>query len=174
MAGDGEKEDRSTISLLEGDRPQVMGCRDEESEAEILATWLLELTQAEGGHSLQQHEIAIFARRHSILKDVGNQAIRMVSGLRRKDLRPNRVPEEGGVAFGTMHRAKGMEFRAMAVIGCSADNIPDAANLEMCGDEAELKERMQEERTLLYVAATRPREKLLITYTGPPSPFLDG
>ena len=172
IAGDGENEDRTTLSLLDGETPQIVRCNSQESESEILAIWLMELTGEDANPKFEPHEIAIFARNRRILTKVGGVALSMVPGLTRRDLRSTRVPEEGSIAFGTMHIAKGLEFRAVAIVGCSNDNVPDKSSLGNTNDEVEMKERLLEERNLLYVAATRPREKLLITYTDTPSDFI--
>ena len=51
-----------------------------------------------------------------------------------------------------MHLAKGLEFRAVAVIACGDVVIP-----------SELSNRSNTERHLLYVACTRARDYLLVT-----------
>ena len=72
-----------------------------------------------------------------------------------------------------MHRAKGLEFKAVAVVGCGDDDIPDKDSLSTSGDEGDREEVLQEELNLLHVAITRPRERLLVTCAGNPSRFLD-
>lgn len=71
-----------------------------------------------------------------------------------------------------MHDAKGREFRAVAVMACDADVLPSEERLRKASDERALKEIYDTERHLLYVAATRAREKLWISASGPPSEFL--
>ena len=79
----------------------------------------------------------------------------------------------GSVAVGTMHLAKGLEFRAVAVIACDDDVIPLQARIERVGDDADLEEVYGTERHLLYVACTRARDRLLVTGVDPASEFLD-
>ena len=71
-----------------------------------------------------------------------------------------------------MHDAKGREFRAVAVIACDADVLPSERRLLEASDDRALKEVYDTERHLLYVAATRAREKLWISASGAPSEFL--
>ncbi len=71
-----------------------------------------------------------------------------------------------------MHQAKGMEYRAVAVIACDASIIPSEARLLLARDEAMLDEVFATERHLLYVAATRSRERLWISGAGEISEFL--
>ena len=71
-----------------------------------------------------------------------------------------------------MHAAKGLEFRAVALVGCDAEQLPLREALARAdGDDAKrlVEER---ERHLLYVGCTRARESLLITYSGLWSPYL--
>ena len=120
----------------------------------------------------RQDEIAVFSRRSQILRDIGDPALRMVGQLKRRDLQDSRPPSEGGVSFGTMHRAKGLEFRAVAIIGCGDEELPDQNTLDRACDESEKKEVLEQEKNLLHVALTRPRERLLVTYSRRPSSLL--
>jgi superfamily I DNA/RNA helicase len=71
-----------------------------------------------------------------------------------------------------MHRAKGLEFKAVAVVGCDYDLLPLAHVLREQADDADRDEQIEQERQLLYVAATRARERLLLSHTGKPTRFL--
>ena len=79
----------------------------------------------------------------------------------------------GKISIGTMHLAKGLEFRAVAVIACDDEIIPSQDRIETVGDDAELEEVYNTERHLLYVACTRARDHLLVTGVSPASEFLD-
>ena len=79
----------------------------------------------------------------------------------------------GGVNVGTMNLAKGLEFRAVAVMACDAEVIPLQSRVESIVDEADLEEVYNTERNLLYVACTRARDHLLVTGVKPVSEFLD-
>ena len=80
---------------------------------------------------------------------------------------------DGAVNVGTMHVAKGLEFRAVAVMACDAEVIPLQSRVESIVDEADLEEVYNTERNLLYVACTRARDHLLVTGVKPVSEFLD-
>jgi superfamily I DNA/RNA helicase len=71
-----------------------------------------------------------------------------------------------------MHDAKGLEFKAVAVMACDEDVLPDPARLADIGDMADLEAAYETERHLLYVACTRARDYLLITAIAPGSEFL--
>jgi superfamily I DNA/RNA helicase len=67
-------------------------------------------------------------------------------------------PATGGgqsVMVGTMHLAKGLEFKAVAIMACDDDVLPWQERLETASDEAELEEVYDTERPLLYVACAR-------------------
>ena len=70
-----------------------------------------------------------------------------------------------------MHLAKGLEFRAVAVMACYDEIIPSQERIETVGDDADLREVYDTERHLLYVACTR--DHLLITGVAPASEFPD-
>jgi len=77
------------------------------------------------------------------------------------------------VSVCTMHLAKGLEFRAVAVIACDDEVIPLQDRIESVADDADLEEVYGTERHLLYVACTRARDHLLVTSGDEPSEFLD-
>ena len=77
------------------------------------------------------------------------------------------------VAVGTMHLAKGLEFRAVAVVACDDEVLPLQSRIENVADQADLEDTYSTERHLLYVACTRARDHLLVTGVKPASEFLD-
>jgi len=79
----------------------------------------------------------------------------------------------GHVSVSTMHLAKGLEFRAVAIMACDDEVIPLQERLETVGDEADLEEVYDTERHLLYVACTRARDHLVLSGLNPTSEFLE-
>ena len=69
--------------------------------------------------------------------------------------------------------AKGLEFRAVAVMACDDEVLPLQARIESVGDDADLQEVYDTERHLLYVACTRAREHLHVSGVEPMSEFVD-
>ena len=65
----------------------------------------------------------------------------------------------------TIHLAKGLEFDRVFVAGCTEGLIPHARSMES-------KDQIQEERRLMYVAMTRARQELYLSFYGIPSRFL--
>ncbi len=72
-----------------------------------------------------------------------------------------------------MHLAKGLEFRAVAVIACDDEVVPLQERIESVTDSADLEEVYNTERHLLYVACTRARDQLLVSGVEPKSEFLN-
>lgn len=71
-----------------------------------------------------------------------------------------------------MHLAKGLEFRAVAVMALDDDVLPLQERVERATDEAALEEVHDTERHLLYVACTRARDSLWVSGAEPGSEFL--
>ena len=73
----------------------------------------------------------------------------------------------------TMHHAKGLEFRAVAVAVCDEEVVPLQARIEEVADNADLEDAYETERHLLYVACTLARDCLLVSGLRPGSGFLE-
>jgi len=95
------------------------------------------------------------------------------AGLEFKVLDEHVETTSGRTSISTMHLAKGLEFRAVAVMACDDEIIPLQERIETVADDSDLKEVYDTERHLLYVACTRTRDHLLITSGNTPSEFLD-
>lgn len=82
-------------------------------------------------------------------------------------------PSGDRVQVGTMHSMKGLEFQCVAVVGVQDKLVPyEPAIVPLEVDRVAHLERMQRERCVLYVACTRARDRLYVSYSGAPSPFL--
>ncbi|TCI49567.1 ATP-dependent helicase [Exiguobacterium sp. SH5S13] len=68
-----------------------------------------------------------------------------------------------GVSIGTFHSAKGLEFDAVIIPHCSTDRLPNIEKVDSLGDR---DEALGEEAKLIYVAVTRAKRILVISYTG--------
>ncbi|MFD4295414.1 3'-5' exonuclease, partial [Rhodococcus sp. NPDC058532] len=71
----------------------------------------------------------------------------------------------------TMHRAKGMEFAKVVLIGVGAKSLPRKYIIDGL-PEGDRADALRRERSLLYVAATRARDELVVVYAGAPSELL--
>lgn len=165
---DGNTEERrGVISVFNGPKPAVMTFEIREDEIVAVGEWLGERI----GEGVMPHEIGIFVRSPDEMKR-GLAAVEK-AGLPVKVL-DERIETTGGhVSLSTMHLAKGLEFRAVAVMACDDEIIPLQGRIETAADDADLEEVYNTERHLLYVACTRARDHLLVTSVDPASEFLD-
>ena len=88
-------------------------------------------------------------------------------------------PDEGPLILSTIHSAKGLEFHSVFIIWALEGRFPSFYNTNSSED-------LEEERRLLYVAATRAKQNLFISYPtrvfdkslrmvlSQPSQFIDG
>jgi len=163
---DGERDDeRGYKSLLSGPAPEVRRFASRSEERDFLGGKLKELL---GGRSPE--EICVVARTNKILKE-DYQPVLGDLGIPHTLLGRNR--EGPGVRLATMHRVKGLEFPVMVLAGINAPVMPlRLASVE--GDPTAKADHDERERSLLFVAATRARDLLIVTSWGNPSPFLPG
>jgi DNA helicase-2/ATP-dependent DNA helicase PcrA len=66
-------------------------------------------------------------------------------------------PDEGPLVLSTIHSAKGLEWHSVFIIWALEGRFPSYYNINTA-------EELEEERRLLYVAATRAKENLFISY----------
>ena len=165
---DGNKENRGgTISVFNGPKPTIRLMDNPEAEIEAVSAWLEERKD----DGVLPHEIGLFVRSSAELKRARTAIER--AGQPYQILDDNPEPTDGHVSVGTMHLAKGLEFRAVAVMACDDEVIPLQDRIETVSDDADLEEVCNTERHLLYVACTRARDHLLVTGIDPASEFLD-
>lgn len=116
-------------------------------------------------------EIGVAARSNALANDALNALIR--AGVRARSLAGHGGQDEPTVQVGTMHRMKGLEFRCLAVVGVTSHLVPPASAITPVEeDELTHAHDLQRERCLLFVACTRAREQLAVSWHGTPSPFL--
>lgn len=165
---DGNVEDRrDTVSIFNGPVPIIQTEKDQKYEAKVVGSWISEQVKA----GLMPHEIGVFVRSEAQL-DRAKAALKD-AGQSFKMLDEQIETTSGHVSVCTMHLAKGLEFKAVAVMACDDEIIPLQERIETVGDDADLKEVYDTERHLLYVACTRARDGLLVTCVEPGSEFLD-
>ena len=165
---DGNTEERlGTISVFNGPEPAIAISQSIDEESKAVADWLTKLTE----RSLEPHEISVFVRSTDQI-DRATTAIGE-AGLQFTVLDEHVQTTGGRVSVSTMHLAKGLEFRAVAVMACDDEVIPLQDRIESVTDDSDLEDVYNTERHLLYVACTRARDYLLVTGVDPASEFLD-
>ncbi|QYC45268.1 DNA-dependent helicase II [Nonomuraea coxensis DSM 45129] len=155
-------------SEVHGARPDLYGAPTKNAElahlVEILRGWL--------AAGVDPEEIGVAARSETVGQSAADALIR--AGIDASYLSRDRDGLDGHVRVTTMHRMKGLEFRCVAVIGVSASQLPAANAVTPIDEDATTHANdVQRERCLLFVAATRARERLHVSWHGEPSAFLN-
>lgn len=158
---------KPTISVFNGPPPTVQTFDSIEAESKGVSDWL----KAKAQEGLQRHEIAIFVR--SVAELDRARAAAELAAIPFKILDDRVETVHGKASLASMHLAKGLEFRAVAVMACDDEIIPLQQRIETVADDSDLEEVYNTERQLLYVACTRARDQLLVTSVAPASEFLD-
>lgn len=155
-------------SELRGPPPVVKGYTGAREELDALA----EAIRQWGEQGIDPGEVGVAARTNQAVDDVC--AALENHGIDATRIDPSR-PERTGdaVAVGTMHRMKGLEYRAVATIDVSHNKVPLPWLITPESDDPlQYRRDLQQERCLLYVACTRAREQLRVSWRHRPSELL--
>jgi hypothetical protein len=159
-------EDRSGYhSARLGPTPRIIPCsglgEELDRAAEVIKAWTADA-------AVEPETVAILVR------DM-RQRSTVVTGLSERGVTVRPVDNEkikpGLPVAMTMHRAKGTEFTNVLLFGINEGSIPAALAAERYSDES-WADAMLRERSLLYVAATRARDELVVMWSGDVSPLL--
>jgi len=165
---DGLEDDRrGAVSVFDGLDPTVVIAEDAQAERAAAAAFL----KAALADGIAPQQIAIFVRSPEFLPRA--RAIADAASLPFRTVAAQKPDEDVLALVGIMHLAKGLEFRAVLIIACDEGALPLAARVEEVADEFELDEVIATERQLLYVAATRARDRLFVSGVAPGSEFLE-
>ncbi|WP_281154773.1 UvrD-helicase domain-containing protein [Streptomyces sp. HYC2] len=167
LGGEGADTLAGYRSLLHGRRPQADGYGSEQAEV----TALVERVEGWIAQGIRPSEIGVCARFNVLLdKAYDKLAAAGVPVVRVKD---NPGPGVDGVRLATMHAMKGLEFRCVAVLGVTSSAVPFAREVTPADvDALQHDSDLLRERCLLFVACTRAREVLAVTWSGAVSPFV--
>ncbi len=163
--GNADERDR-TVSVFNGPPPETQIFATPTDEIAAAAAWIGRAI-ADG---IAPSEIGVFVRSRAELARA--RAAVEGAGLSWTELSEQDRELTGTVAVGTMHLAKGLEFKAALVMACDDGVLPLQARLEAVADETELDDVYETERHLLYVACTRSRDRLMLSGVRPASEFL--
>jgi superfamily I DNA/RNA helicase len=113
----------------------------------------------------QTEKVAVLFRDRNLEKSLrpllSIQAIRL-----HRDL--NSWPAGAGLFYGTYHAAKGLEFDAVFIPFASSRHLPHPPDVATF----DFEDAASRDVKLLYVAVTRARSNLVLTYTGDQTPLL--
>lgn len=166
---EGQAEEHHYVSPRSGPEPLLLHATDRADElskaAELLTVWL---EQDRDSEDSAPETIAILVRDRYQRDAVAN-------GLAQHGVEVRAVDREaagrGRPVVMTMHRAKGLEFRKVLLFDVSKNAIPRSLRDQQYSD-ADRDDALLRERSLLYVAATRARDQLAISWSGEASPLI--
>jgi superfamily I DNA/RNA helicase/mRNA-degrading endonuclease RelE of RelBE toxin-antitoxin system len=154
-------------SLRSGAPPDLRLFPDITAEARHIA----ELIRAWLGDGVSPDDICVAVRTGDLLKDHYAPALR-AHGLDTVVIDTDLDHLPPGVRIATMHRVKGLEFPRMILAGLHRGTMPYEDAAYAARDELARQLYDEGERKLLYVAATRARDLLVLTGHGERSSLL--
>ncbi|MFD4206097.1 UvrD-helicase domain-containing protein [Micromonospora tulbaghiae] len=163
---DGGEEDLAGYrSLLRGARPVFRGAQTWAQERDLITQQLHAWGNPTDG------SVAVCVPTRDLAAEVINRL--KADGLPAIEIGPDGPTQPDGVHVGTMHRFKGLEYQRIIIGGVSDGLIPrQLTNRYRDSDPKRYQRERQRDRSLLFVAATRPRDELAVFWHGTPSPFL--
>jgi superfamily I DNA/RNA helicase len=152
-------------SARSGPEPELVACENQTAELETVAGMIRRWLDEEG---VVPESIAVLTRSQE-------ERDRFVRGLGERGVQVRAV-DRSAAAPGqplvlTMHRAKGMEFSRVILSGADDKHVPSPAAVRNIPDE-ERAEALLRERSLMYVASSRARDALVVTWSGQRSELL--
>ena len=154
-------------SVFKGASPILISYVSQEEEIEGLIDWLNSL----GQDGIEISDVGILASTNAQLDLIASRL--SDAGVEAVFLKSNQADDRGkvGVRLATMHRAKGLEFHAVVLPFLSKDTFPSKAALRSAVDDVDRKNIIQQQKSLLHVAATRAKRALRISWTGVSTEF---
>nr|WP_241853014.1 UvrD-helicase domain-containing protein [Streptomyces sp. CB02056] len=152
-------------STLHGAHPDVSGHPDRAEEFRALVARVEEWTAS----GVSPEDIGVAVRTGRLGREAAHALGR--AGIPTHVLGDAPSP---GIRVGTMHRMKGLEYRCVAVVGVSDGTVPLRSAITPADtDPLQHQEDLTGELSLLFVACTRAREALSVSWHGTPSVFLE-
>ncbi len=155
-------------SLLHGDQPLIKRFVDPAEEQHFLAETLRKLQQEQGTLA----STCVTARTNSGVEKLNTALQREGFATRVINKDESDDPSDPALRLATMHRVKGLEFDQMFIPGLDHTQMPLRFELDQRPDQVSKELFEQQERSLLHVAATRAKKRVVVTYSGKPSPLL--
>jgi superfamily I DNA/RNA helicase/mRNA-degrading endonuclease RelE of RelBE toxin-antitoxin system len=154
-------------SVLRGPRPFFRGYTSWQNELDGIVRQVKEWQPADG----TSFSIGVAVPERRLMPEVENYL--NSHGVVAASIGADGPRKPDAVHIGTLHRFKGLEYQRMVVAGVSDGVIPAARVEGIRGSDPLRYEReIKQARSLLFVAATRARDSLMISWHGKPSPFL--
>lgn len=164
---EGTDDGKGYRSLRAGKVPDVRMYRSRKEETAAVVDQVRAWLQA----GVQAHAIVVVATRDPRVKEY-------LEALRSAHIEVVQVKTDAdigrpeAVRVATMHRVKGLEFRCVIIASVEQGEMPLKLPSSRLPDESARLDHLETQRRLLYVAATRARDELVVTGAGKPSELL--
>lgn len=152
-------------SLRVGVPPEVQHHDSEKAEDSFIVTRVRSWVEA--GRALG--DICVTARTNSLIEKRYVPILRD-AGFPVQIIKTEESRLGEGIRVATMHRIKGLEFPCVLIAGVEAGTMP--LEVKEFADETARQDHLDTEKRLLFVAATRARDELVVTGFGTKSEFL--
>ena len=151
-------------SPLDGKKDiHLLTFNSEESESEFVIQRIL-------ASELPRNEIFVLARTNRQLNELSQRMrVRRIRHVVRSDEMKNSIMAgEDEITLATIHAIKGMEAELVFVIGCHGINFPCKGSEHPVMELVDIEEydKEEEERRLFYVAMSRAKNSLYLSYSG--------
>jgi len=143
--------------LADGPRPALVSCPTEDDEVRFVSSQASRLGKT--------GTVAILFRDREPERRLPAQITKSAVRLHRE---LNIWPSKPGIFYGTYHSAKGLEFDAVLLPFLSDKRLPHPPDVHAFGEN----EAAARDARPLYVAITRARSTLILTYSGKQTPLL--
>ena len=157
--------DESAQASREGVKPQLVKAGGIGDQVSYVIKRIESLCEDD---SLSKGDFGIFAATNQVVKEVKTQL--QDAGFRCQNLESFKGKPNTKVKVGTFHRAKGLEFKVVFILGLTKGRFPSARRRGQ--SETEHEENTALQVSQLFVAMTRARDALFLLYDGEPSEVL--
>jgi superfamily I DNA/RNA helicase len=164
----GNDSNKGYTSLLHGDKPVLRTFPSFSEETKAIIETVKELQ----ARNVEFKNICLIARTNDLV-------LQYEGALRASGMDTYRIQrsesenrKQNGIRLATMHRVKGIEFDYVIIAGVNDGIVPLSQSLQSANDVTEREERELNERSLLYVSATRAKKSVFVTSFGYSSEFI--
>jgi superfamily I DNA/RNA helicase len=159
---------RGYRSLFHGPMPDVVLAGSSDQQLSSLIEWIEECKN----ERIEEEDICVLAARNDLVKHEAE--VLHAKGYDVVILQPRKADDrtKSGIRLGTMHRSKGLEFAAVAIVDMNDGIIPRRWALENAADPAIRRGVIDASKSLLHVSATRAKKRLFVSSSGTPSELI--
>lgn len=156
-------------SSIEGEK-EIKLCRFENKKTEFEFVYRKVLSSRN-----EPNEIFVLSRTNKQLKELSSYLKeRGIQHITKTEETKNMEPKKNQIILSTIHSIKGLEAQEVYIIGCSRKNFPPRTTEHPIMELIKMYDydKDEEEKRLFYVAISRAKNKLYLTYSGKKHTYL--